>query len=51
VYPNKIALRLAESIQTKTDVPICGVVVELKHFGIASSTFTGESFKTKNDFF
>jgi two-component system NtrC family sensor kinase len=50
VHPKKVALRVAEAIQTETGATICAVAVELKHIGMVSSAFTQESLDIKPEF-
>lgn len=50
VHPKKVALRVAEAIQTKTDAVICAVAVELKHIGIVSAASAGTTLNIKPNF-
>ena len=50
VHPKKVALRVAEAIQTETSGEVCAVVVELEHIGLVSSAFTSESGEAKSNF-
>ncbi len=40
VHPKKVALRVAEAIQTETAAECCAVVVELEQIGLVSSAFS-----------
>ncbi|MDQ3322755.1 MAG: hypothetical protein M3525_10070 [Acidobacteriota bacterium] len=50
VHPKKVALRVAEAIQTETGAEICALVVELEHIGLISCAFAANETKEKSDF-
>ena len=50
VHPKKVALRVAEAIQTETAGEVCAVVVELEHIGLVSSAFISKTGVAKSDF-
>lgn len=50
VHPKKVALRVAEAIQTETGAEICALVVELEHIGLISGAFAASERREKSDF-
>ncbi len=50
VHSKKVALCVAEAIQTETNADICALVVELEHIGLISDAFAANETEEKSDF-
>ncbi|MGI8789025.1 MAG: two-component system sensor histidine kinase NtrB [Pyrinomonadaceae bacterium] len=50
VHPKKVALRVAQAIQTETGASVCAVVASLEHIGLVSSAYLSEIGETDANF-
>ena len=50
VHPQKVALRVADSLRAEIGAEICAVIVELEHFGLISNASGSETDKYSQNF-